>query len=158
MGSADAYATKNDLYQAYLKLFDIPFKTHFKRRALEELALEIKQWHVSEISLEAVRHMRQTGSAQGLRRGHVVPRIERGKRLFERETPYSIGTFLKVFFDNDHVTLVAASENNREGVDHWSPRFPVPKGRFVQNGSYRVSAKAEDVEWATKELDTSAHD
>ncbi|NUA30627.1 hypothetical protein [Cupriavidus basilensis] len=155
---APSNATDDDLYNAYLALFETPFRTQFKRRALEELALEVKQWHVTHISLEAVKSIRATGDAKGVRRGHhKMERKERGVALFESETPLTRQEFVGFFFDNDHVTLVVPSENGKNGTDHWSHRFPVPEGYFIQTGSFRVSAKKRDIDWATNVLDTTRH-
>ncbi|MCT7310067.1 hypothetical protein N5J06_03865 [Ralstonia sp. CHL-2022] len=140
--------TEADLYASYLAIFAMPFGTHFKQRALESLALQIKQWLVTHISLEAVKHIRATGATVGLRRGHMMERMERAKKMFERQKPLGHKTFIKFFFDNDHVTLVVQAEANIKGTTHWSPCFPVPADRFIQNGSYAVRATPDDIEWA----------
>ncbi|MHA6914313.1 hypothetical protein ACQUJO_14420 [Ralstonia pseudosolanacearum] len=141
--------TEADLYASYLAIFAMPFGTHFKQRALEALALQIKQWLVTHISLEAVKHIRATGKAVGLRRGHhMMERMDRARHLFEQKKPLNHKAFIKFFFDNDHVTLVVPAEANIKGTAHWSPRFAVPVDCFVQKGSYAVRATADDINWA----------
>lgn len=139
--------TEADLYASYLAIFAMPFGTHFKQRALESLALQIRQWLVTHISLEAVKYIRETGKTVGLRRGHMMERMERAKQLFELQEPLDQKDFIEFFFDNDHVTLVVQTEANVKGTAHWSRCFPVPADRFVQNGSYAVTAKATDIQW-----------
>ena len=140
--------SETDLYASYVAIFNMPFGTHFKQRALESLALQIRQWVVTHISVAAVKHIKETKKTVGLRRGHhVMDRIERARSIFKEGGPLKEDDFIKFFFDSDHVTLVVKAEANFKGTSRWSPKIEVPSGRFKQRGSYAIAATSSDIEW-----------
>jgi len=97
--------------------------------------------------LQAVEHIRETGAAKGLQRGHILSRVERAKELFDRGSSMSKDELLTYFFENDTVALVTKAENSRMGARHWSKLFAVPEGLF-NAGSFSIYArKNKELVW-----------
>ena len=64
-------------------------------------------------------------------RGHVMPRRERGRRLFGDEDRVPYDEAFDFYCKNDETVLVLAKgENGNDGTDHWSEVIPLPRSLF----------------------------
>jgi len=76
-----------------------------------------------------------------------MARVDRAKKLFEREEPMSREELLSYFFEHDTVALVTKAENSKSGVEHWSKLHAVPEGLFTA-GSFSIYVrKRKELEW-----------
>lgn len=99
------------------------------------------------ISQAALDHLLRERSAKGLQRGHVLPRVDRAKHLFERSAPVDQDELLAYFFEHDTVALVTKAENAKSGVAHWSQLHAVPEDLF-NAGSFSIYArKGKELAW-----------
>jgi hypothetical protein len=128
------------LYDLYLMLFVAPVNTRAKQRILETAAVSKDTWRVVSISKAALEHIAVQRHADGLRRGHILSRKDRGIYLFEREIPLQQTDLLDYFFEHDTVALVTKAENATDGTHHWSALRAVPEGHFTA-GSFSVRVR-----------------
>jgi hypothetical protein len=118
-----------------------------KQRTFETAAETKNSWRVVSITSAAIEHLRETESAKGLQRGHLLSRSDRAKYLFNRDVPLSRDELLQYFFEHDTVALVTRVENAKDGVQHWSKLHPVPEGLFTE-GSFSIYArKRKELKW-----------
>jgi hypothetical protein len=139
------------LFNLYKALRKSPLTLHGKYRTFETAAVDMMPWQIEKISLNALVHIVQEGSATGLRRGHRMQRKERAAIMFDPATEMNIDDMLEFFFSNDKVTLITTSENASHGQSHWSEQVNVPQ-HILRGGSYSVYASIADIEWARSVL------
>lgn len=143
-------ATGDFLFLLYQLLFEADVSLWTKQRTLETAAESKNSWRVVSISTDAVNHIRTTGSAKGLRRGHALSRNERAKHLFERSDLLDRDELLRYFFEHDTVALITSKENSKDGVTEWSELLPVPEGLF-NAGSFSIYArKGKELAWVAQ--------
>lgn len=143
---ADA-ATESFLYTLYSLLFNTSVDLRIKQRTFETAADSKNSWRVVSISEAALEHIRKTGRAAGLQRGHILSRVNRAQHLFNREAPMTKVELLSYFFKHDTTALVTKSENSKNGITHWSALHPVPEGLFTA-GSFSVYLrKGKEIPW-----------
>jgi hypothetical protein len=133
------------IYEVLFKAEGLSLRT--KQRTFETAADSKNSWRVVSISEAALAHLKQTQSATGLQRGHIVSRVDRAKALFERPAPMSRHELLTYFFEHDTVALVTKAENAKAGVAHWSKLRAVPEGLFTA-GSFSIYVrKGKELPW-----------
>jgi len=132
--------TGDFLHLLYELLYCAKLDHRIKQRTFETAADSQNSWRVVSISEAALEHLRTTGLAKGLQRGHILSRVERAKYLFDRAPPLVKADLLDYFFEHDTVALVTKAENAKNGIDHWSPLHPVPEGLF-NAGSFSIYAR-----------------
>lgn len=136
------------LYRIYLLLFKASdIKEWTKQKTFEAAAESTNSWRVVSISEAALQQIANSKSAKGLRRGHILSRSERARRMFGVKEPMSKEQLTKFFFDNDTVALITKEENAKDGPDHWTPLHAVPDGIF-NSGSFSIHVrKRKDLPW-----------
>lgn len=145
------------LHQLYELLFmSSHLELRVKQRTFETAADSKNSWRVVSITSAAIDHLRDTGSAKGLQRGHLLSRSDRAKYLFNRHAPLSRDELLQYFFEHDTVALVTRVENAKDGFQHWSKLHPVPGGLFTA-GSFSIYArKGKELAWVKSLPNNSA--
>jgi hypothetical protein len=140
-------ATGAFLFTLYTLLFVASVDLRIKQRTFETAADSKNSWRVVSISEAALEHIKKTGEAKGLQRGHILPRVNRARHLFDRKAPMTQAELLKYFFEHDSVALVTKVENSRDGTTHWSRLYPVPEGLFTA-GSFSIYVrKGKEIPW-----------
>jgi len=149
-------STGDFLFTLYQLLFHADVELRIKQRTFETAADSKNSWRVVSISHAAIQHILQTGSAKGLRRGHLLSRVERAKYLFKREAPLLKDGLLDYFFEHDTVALVTHAENNKDGTAHWSPLVAVPEDHFTA-GSFSIYVrKGKELAWVKQQVPQGA--
>lgn len=140
-------STGEFLYTLYGLLFGANVDLRIKQRTFETAADSRNSWRVVSVSEAAFEHIRKTGEAKGLQRGHMLPRINRAQNLFNRKDPLTKNELLEYFFEHDTVALVTKAENSKDGVAHWSSLRAVPEGLFTA-GSFSIYVrKGKEIPW-----------
>lgn len=140
-------STGEFLFTIYKLLFDAKVDLRIKQRTFETAADSKNSWRVVSISQAAIDHIKKTGEAKGLQRGHMLPRVSRAQHLFNRNTPFTEPELLEYFFENDTVAMVTKAENSKDGVAHWSQLHAVPEGLFTA-GSFSIYVrKGKEIPW-----------
>lgn len=140
-------STGEFLFTLYKLLFDAKVDLRIKQRTFETAAESKNSWRVVSISQAALDHIKKTGEAKGLQRGHMLPRVSRAQHLFNRDTPITEAELLEYFFEHDTVAMVTKAENSKDGVAHWSPLHAVPEGLFTA-GSFSIYVrKGKEIPW-----------
>lgn len=140
-------STAEFLYTLYGLLFVAKVDLRIKQRTFETATDSKNSWRVVSVSEAAIEHIRKTGEAKGLQRGHILSRISRAQHLFNRDTPMTQAELLEYFFEHDTVALVTKAENSKDGVTHWSPLHAVPEGLFTA-GSFSIYVrKGKEIPW-----------
>ena len=135
------------LFTLYKLLFDAKVDPRIKQRTFETAADSKNSWRVVSISQAAIDHIKNTGEAKGLQRGHVLLRARRALHLFYRDAPLTKAEMLDYFFEHDTVAMVTKAENSKDGVAHWSPLRAVPEGLFTA-GSFSIYVrKGKEIPW-----------
>lgn len=143
-------ATSDFLYCLYNLLFTAEsLSLRTKQRTFETAADSKNSWRVVSISAAALEQLIKTGTAKGLRRGHVLTRKSRAEYLFNRKSPLKAKALLAYFFEHDTVALVTKAENSRDGTQHWSKLHPVPEELFTA-GSFSIYVRKKELEWVQK--------
>lgn len=139
--------TADFLFTLYKLLFSAKVDLRIKQRTFETAAESKNSWRVVSISQDAIDHIKGTGKAKGLRRGHMLPRAIRAQHLFNRNDPLTKTELLDYFFEHDTVAMVTKAENSKEGVAHWSSLRAVPEGLFTA-GSFSIYVrKGKEIPW-----------
>jgi hypothetical protein len=140
--------TASFLYSLYELLFDSQIiELRIKQRTFENAAESKNAWLVVSISEAALTHIRNTGEAKGLQRGHILSRISRAEHMFKREARLTSDQLLDYFFKHDTVALVTKAENSKDGVAHWSQLHAVPEGLFNAGSMSIYLRKRKDIPW-----------
>jgi hypothetical protein len=149
-------ATGAFLFTLYKLLFVASVDLRIKQRTFETAADSKNSWRVVSISVAALKHIMKTGDAKGLQRGHMLPRVDHAKYLFNREAPMTQDELLNYFFEHDTVALVTKAENSKDFTTHWSKLHPVPEGLFTA-GSFSIYVrKGKEIPWVNSLVAASA--
>lgn len=140
-------STGEFLSTLYKLLFDAKVDLRIKQRTFETAAYSNNAWRVVSISEAALEHIRKTGEAKGLQRGHILSRANRARHLFDRDTAITDAALLEYFFEHDTVAMVTKAENSKDGVAHWSPLYAVPEGLFTAGSFAIYLRKGKEIPW-----------
>lgn len=140
-------STGEFLVTLYTLLFKANVDLRIKQRTFETAADSKNSWRVVSISQAAIDHIKNTGEAKGLQRGHMLSRVNRAQFLFNRDTPLTKSELLEYFFKHDTVAMVTKTENTKDGTSHWSSLHAVPEGLFTA-GSFSIYVrKGREIPW-----------
>ena len=143
---------QDDLYQVYLALYKSSLNITNKQRSFEAASDGAHSWSINEATEDALKHLCQTGTCDGLQRAHRIKRKDRAIKMFDgRGAPMGQQQLFEYFFSLDAVVLVTKAENGRHGDQHFSTVYTIPTGFFSIPGMKAV-AKAPELEWAMGQL------
>lgn len=143
---------QDDLYQVYLALYKSSLSINNKQRSFEAAIDGAHSWSINEATEDALKHLCETGTCDGLQRAHRVKRKDRAIKMFEdRDFPFEQKDLFEYFFSLDAVVLATKKENGTHGDQHFSTVYTIPTGVFSIPGMKAV-AKAPELEWATGQL------
>lgn len=68
-------------------------------------------------------------------RGHIINRVETTRRLFEREAPWDLDEYFKVFLDNDRTVIMLNKQNDHTKSFPAYIKIDNPDAALFPNGS-----------------------